>query len=219
MSILSNNKRKKIIQIFAISMALIFFVGILMSVIGYIAIPKKIFKASNTQSLNYENLTELEGNLEATLNAINQYQNNIDENPESVLDLIGIAKKYTLLALIYEKQGNMELRNDAYNKSIPFYVLIGEKSPEIKIATDYKVAEAYGKVGNFKEAEVRYQKLLETEVELNPVFIYLAYGSFLGNDKKDKAGEQVYFNKALEASKTYDQKKQVQAMINIIKSK
>ncbi|AMP20164.1 hypothetical protein AZF37_02345 [endosymbiont 'TC1' of Trimyema compressum] len=215
----SNNKRKRIIQIFAIGMALIFFAGILMGAIGCMAMPKKTPQTANTQPSNYENLAASDGDLEATLNAINQYQNNINENPESVPDLIGIAQKYTLLASTYEKQGNMELRNDAYNKSIPFYVLIGEKSPETKIAADYRIAEAYGKVGNLEEAEVRYQKLLETEVASDQVSIYLTYGSFLRNDKKDEAGAQVYFDKALEASKTDDQKKQVQTMIDTIKSK
>lgn len=200
-------------------MALIFFLGILISSISYIFMPKKTFQTTNKQFSSYENQFESEFSLETTLNAINQYQNNINENPESIPDLIGIAQKYTLLALIYEKQGNIKLRNDAYNRSIPFYVLIGEKSPGIKIAADYRIAEAYGKIDNLNEAEVRYKKLLETETTLDPVSIYIAYGSFLRNYKKDEAEGQVYFNKALEASRTDDQKKQVQIIIDAIKSK
>ena len=190
------------IQIFSIGMVLILLAGILMGAIGYMAMPKTTTpEAADNKPSNYENLAEPESDLNATLSASNQYQNNINENPESVPDLIDIAQKYTLLALAYEKQGNMELRNDAYSKSIPFYELVGQKSAETKIAADYRIAEAYGKIGNIQEAEIRYQKLLETEATADPVSIYLTYGSFLRNDKKDEAAAQIYFDKALEASK------------------
>ena len=79
---ISNNKRKRIIQIFAIGMALIFFAGILMGAIGYMAMPKTTPQAASSQPSNYKNLAEPEADLEATLNAINQYQNNINENPK-----------------------------------------------------------------------------------------------------------------------------------------
>ena len=48
-------------------MALVFFAGILMGAIGYMAMPKTTHRTANTQPSNYESLSESDGDLEATL--------------------------------------------------------------------------------------------------------------------------------------------------------
>lgn len=215
-----NNKSKRIIQIFAIGMAVIFFAGILMGAIGYLSMPKQATQTNNETPSNYTNLNETQTEDAASiLKAIDMYKANIDEDPESIPDIIGIAQKYTALAQVYDKAGTAELRDEAYNNSLPFYQMLGEKSADYKVAADYRVAEAYAKLGKSAEAEAKYQELLTSQEGTDPVSIYLTYGGFLRNDLNDEAGAQVYFDKALATAKDDAEKQKIQSLIDGIVSK